>query len=301
MIAGTVAHFAQVKGPPTMRNIVPDFLEFWREAAELDRERQIGLWRERYASRHRADFVAYAWHIYPGALDAAMERFAAAAPRFASRAEAAIASIHRTHGAVLQAFDLTDSNWDWVVMVGVFSSDGWADIVNDRMTCYCAVEMIEDVANLPVLIAHETAHAAHFCVNRALMDEDVSPAADALFDEGLATFASQTLVANCDDGRALWLGRTALPDGSSVDDWLNACEASSPALRNALARDQRSTDPEIYRTYFLVRRDQALHPMRAGYYAGLRLISDLSRQYSIAEMARWPRARIRSEVAAWLA
>jgi hypothetical protein len=68
-------------------------------------------------------------------------------------------------------------------------------------------------------------------------------------------------------------------------------------LRSALSRDTSSTHPDVYAAYFLGRRDDPAFPIRAGYFAGLRLIAELNRNAPVAELARWPPERVRTAIA----
>jgi hypothetical protein len=278
-------------------DLTPDFLAFWDRAAGLDVAEQTRLWHALYEGPHRAVFEAY--HRRDATSDVlatALIRYPEVAARIRTVAPALREGIARVAPEVARLFDVPEGDLRYVLMVGLFSSDGWLDLLDGDPVCFCAVELVEDVGTAPILLAHEAAHGYHArCQPPGFAGMDA--VGHALFREGLATLASARAVPGWDEATYLWCGRTETVGGQPVGEWLAACEARWPELRAALLRDLRREDSETYTTHFIPFETPDGPPPKAGYFVGYRLLAELGNDHPVRELARWSPDRALLEVA----
>ncbi len=232
----------------------------------------------------------------PDDLEAALAKFAETAPRLQAGLPALQRDIERVTPALAYLFAAPDVDLRWVLMVGLFSADGWVDLVDGEPVCFCAVESVEDLDRAEVLLAHEAADVGHErCQPRGWQGMDTI--GHALFLEGLAVLASARVTPGADEGEYLWPGRRRTPGGQAVREWLAECEAGWADARAALLGDLHREDEETFAAYFLGRRPRENVPIRVGYFVGYRLLAALAEDHPIAEMARWPARRVITEIA----
>lgn len=283
--------------PVIIDDLTPDFLAFWNRAAGLDVAEQTRLWHALYEGLHHDVFDAYyRRHAGSGDLASALVRYPEVVARIRTGAPALREGIARVAPEVARLFDVPEGELRYLLMVGLFSSDGWLDFLGGEPVCFCAAELVEDAGTAPIVLAHEAAHGYHArCQPPGFAGMDA--VGHALFREGLATLASAQAVPGWDDGTYLWCGRRATIGGQPVGEWLAVCEARWPALRAALLRDLRREDTETYATHFIPRETPNGLPPKAGYVVGYRLLAELGRDHAVAEMARWSPDRAFLEVA----
>ena len=287
--------------PVTIDDITPDFLAFWDRAEGRPVAEQRRLWREAYEEPHRTLFEAYyRRQARPDDLEAALARFAETAPRLRAGVPALRRDIERIIPAVGRLFAAPDVDRRWVLMVGLFSADGWVDVMDGEPVCFCAVESVEDLDRAEVLLAHEAAHVDH---ERCQPDgwRGMDTVGHALFLEGLAVLASVRVNSGTDEAGHLWPGRRRTPGGQAVGDWLAECEAAWADTRAALLGDLHREDAETFAAYFLGRRAHENVPIRVGYFVGYRLLAALAGDRPVADMARWSAERVFAEIARALA
>ncbi len=183
------------------------------------------------------------------------------------------------------------------MLVGMFWSDGWVVPLDGHPTCFIAVELLAQStpARAAILLAHEAAHVAH----AACLGEGwgrLETLGHELFVEGLATVASARIVPGDAAATDLWAGLDRTPRGLRTAAWSARCEASWPLLRAQLRRELDSTDPERIASYVLGSKAPPDRLERVGYFAGFRLVDDLARAHTIAELGRWSAERIQDEI-----
>jgi uncharacterized protein YjaZ len=83
---------------------------------------------------------------------------------------------------------------------------------------------------------------------------------------------------------------------SGYDNWIAEYSSHWTELRQRILRYLIRIDEALYGIYFHSKGPEAGFPKRAGYYAGYRVITGLSKEYNIAEMVRWPSERAVTEV-----
>lgn len=283
--------------PVTIEDTTPAFLAFWAQAENRSPAEQVALWHNDYEHPHRALFAASGdRHGGADQLPPALVRFPAAAARIRRHAPLLRTAIERVSPGLARRFDAEGMDLRWVLLVGLFWSDGWFTVVDGVPTCFLAVELLDDIRLAEVSIAHEAAHALHHgCAPGGL--DDLSQLGDRLFVEGLAVLASAEVVPGLSEGHYLWPGRSETIDGEDVAAWVSACQAWWPDLRVRLLAALSSTDMAVGAPYLFVRDVADSLPARAGYFAGARLVAALAQSHPLAELARWPAARIRREMA----
>jgi hypothetical protein len=278
-------------------DLTPDFLAFWKETQGRSCEEQQRLWFERYESPHQRLFaVCGGRHGNAEALPAALARYPSLVPQLPATVAAVHAAIARTGPAVAKLFGLERLDLRSVLLVGMFWSDGWIADLDGVPTCSVAVEYLTPAAEprVGLLLAHESAHLAHAtCLGDAWNETET--VGQHLFLEGLAIVASAQLIPGYDPATYTWLGLTRTPRGLDLMDWMAACERAWPQVRVRLQRDLASTDPVVHAPYFLQAPEDL--PERIGYFAGWQLVSTLSREHAVAELARWSPSHIQERVA----
>ncbi len=282
-------------------DITPDFFQFWERAEGRAPDEQQRLWYELYEAPHD-DLLSLCGgrHGMPEALPAALARFPEIVPHLGDTASHIRVAIERTGAEIAALFDLERLDLHWVLLVGMFWSDGWVVEVDGHPTCFIAIEMIGSPLHAKLLLPHEAAHVAHAA---CLGDEwaALDTLGCDLFLEGLATLVSSRVVPGLGEKMYPWAGLERTRRGLSAEAWLADCETSWPAVRSRLLRDLAATDTKTIVPYILGDQAPPDLPERVGYFAGFRLVSALAQRYSIAEMARWPAERLQETMARALA
>ncbi len=153
-----------------------------------------------------------------------------------------------------------------VLLAGTTAANGWVDVYEGRPTLFLELSQLPPAPYDAVLVAHELTHVAHQRRRAGVWPETV---AALLFAEGLATAVSRDLVPGLGDAGYLWFAAGHQP-------WLDACAAAYPTVAAELAGVLESTDPVVGRRLFSAGAGHSgTLPVRAGYYAGLRLIAEM--------------------------
>jgi hypothetical protein len=281
-----------------VRDVTPDFFAFWSRARGRSPDEQRQLWYELYEEPNR-ELLALCGgrHGNPEVLPAALARFPNDLQRVRETLPVLRAAIERTDPELARLFALDRLDLHWVLLVGMYWSDGWVVQLDGLPTCFIAVEMLDSPLRAEILLPHEAAHVTH----QARLGShyaDLTTLGDSVFVEGLATLASSHMAPGFSEVAYLWAGLERTPlRGLPVSDWLAHCEASWPALQSRLLRELHDTSPERTAAYFLGSRTPEDLPERIGYFAGYRLVSALAKEHPIADLARWPSERITREIA----
>ncbi|WP_344168286.1 hypothetical protein [Kribbella lupini] len=272
--------------PITVRNLVPDFLEFWDQARAEDEQGQLTLWAE-YVERHpeviddfrrsgREPDPRAALGLYPKALEL-----------IRANAEAADGWVHEAAELVAPVLDARHLELQAVVMVGLGTANGWVSDFGGRPTLFLAVERIPDATAARILAAHEFAHAVQLPLPEVPWT-DIGPLGQWIYSEGFATALTAELLPEYGLAEHLWFG-----DG--YDDWLVDCLQVLPAAESAILSDLESEDDEVVGRY-LTRNQGSPFPDRVGYLVGTRLVQDLRRTHDWPELARWSTEQAQQEV-----
>lgn len=272
-----------------IKNICPDFLSFWQTARNLDRSEQKSLWKTMYENIHSDIFdIYYSRWSNPERLDSALDRYPDIIPGLILLLDGIDDRINRIIESCAGVFKSREADFNFVTMIGLFTSNGWGTDYNNRMTAFLALECFSDPRFLDILISHEAAHCFHALRNPD-SESPIISIGEALFIEGIATIASSIVCPDASDMEYLWFGLNR-------NDWIAECDSRWPELRKFLLRDLRSVDQDTYRTYFLGDTPDESIPVRSGYYAGFRAVRSLNISYSIAEMSLWSSEKVHDEI-----
>lgn len=268
-------------------DLIPDFLGFWEAAWDAPPAEQQRLWYERYEAAHCKLFaLTDGRHGNAEHLPSALMRFPAIAPELPRAAAQVQAIIDDLIPALCALFDLPHLDLRWVLLVGMFWSDGWVVDVDGVPTCFIAVEHLVHAAppRAQLLLGHEAAHVAHAtCLGASW--HDLETIGHHLFLEGLATVATAHLVPGLEPATYAWLGLTETIRGLSLEAWAAQCEVAWPHERIQIQRQLFGNDRATLARSFLQAPPDI--PERLGYLIGWHLVSELVRHHSLADLARW--------------
>ncbi len=178
-----------------------------------------------------------------------------------------------------------------VLLAGTTAVNGWVDVHESRPTLFLELTQLPPAPYDAVLIAHELTRVAHQRHRAGAWPETV---AALLFAESLATTVSRDLVPGLGDARYLWFA-----DGHQP--WLDACTAAYPTVAAELVGVLESTDPVVGRRFFSAGAGHSgTLPVRAGYYAGLRLVAEMRATVDDIALAGSDLARITASLRARL-
>jgi hypothetical protein len=120
-------------------SVVPDFLAFLAAAADAPLDRRRALWHELYEEPNRDLFdVYYTNWASPKALDAALERFPGEVVRISAGAETLPERVEQAARTTAASLSLPEPDLDVILLVGLFSSDGWVTELRGRRTLFFA-------------------------------------------------------------------------------------------------------------------------------------------------------------------
>jgi hypothetical protein len=281
-------------------DLTPDFFTFWQQAQDRDPEEQYQLWYACYEDQHAPLLsLSRGRHGSAEALPSALHRFPGFVPQMPETVAQVREAIDLTGPALTRLFALDQLDLRWVLLVGMFWSDGWVVNVDERPTIFIAVEMLTPAIppQIELLLAHEGAHVAHA---RCSQWDDLETLGHELFVEGLAAVASSRLVPGYDEATYLWAGKETTWRGQRLSDWIETCQRVWPQVVSDLRRDLDSTDRAIQNPYFFGNQAPEELPERVGYFAGWHLVSALAAAHPLAELARWSPERIQEELAGLL-
>ncbi|MFB6724543.1 hypothetical protein ACFCV3_30475 [Kribbella sp. NPDC056345] len=270
----------------TVRNLVPEFLEFWDRAAAEDEQQQLALWNQYVESAPeviqdlrrsgRDPDPQQAFELYPKVLELVR-----------ANAEVACSWVEEAAELVMPVLEATHLDVHAVVMVGLGTANGWVSQFRGQATLFLAVERIPEGTAAQILAAHEFAHAVQLSLPEVAWT-DSGPLGQWIYAEGFATALTAEMLPDYGPAEHLWFG-----DG--YDDWLTNCLQVLPAAKAAILADLESEEDDVAARY-LTRNSEARFPDRIGYLVGTRLVQDLRRTYGWPELARWSAERATEEV-----
>ena len=210
-------------------------------------------------------------------LDEALGRLGAAEPQIRRLAAVAPAEVLGVGASVSALLDASDVEVQCIVFVGLFGANGFQDLMGGMPTLFLALERIPDTIALDLLIVHEVTHAFHSALRSGTWDDNEP--LQAVFSEGLAVHVSQLAVSGLPLEEYLWM-RSPLTIAPSHYE---------PAFRDGVQELLSGSTRRDYQRFFNYdpARPLAALPPRFGYYAGKRVLDEISSQYSVRSMARW--------------
>lgn len=269
-----------------IKNICSDFFLFWEQAQHCTLSEQKELWLKTYEDTHRDIFDLYYNHWGdPTLLEDALKRFPHTIPTLRRVAENVDDRIKAITKKCAEIFETTE-DVAFVVMVGVFRSNGWTAMFRNRLTSFFALEWFTEPHHLDILIAHETAHSLHIQCNPH--DWTGFTIGGGLFREGLATVVSEMVCPGATEEEYLWFS-------TGFSHWIKECERRWKEIGQRLLQDLARVDMDLYKVYFNVKRPETNLPMRVAYIFGYHIVAALQNEYTVAEIARWSPERAVAE------
>lgn len=275
-----------------LTDISGDFLAFWDRAQGRTPDEQKRLWQELYEEPHREIFDIYFGQFGNRAsLDRALARYPGTVETIRQAREGLAERIDASLTRCAALFEEPSAEFDYVTMVGVFNSNGWAIPFRGRPASFLALEWFSEPIYLDILIAHEAAHAFHALAGQRNLEE--KQMGQALFNEGLATLASELLCPGLRPPAYLWFA-------ADWGDWVQTCTEKRSALAGQFLSLLEQSNTSLYNAWFMMGDPDPVVPVRAGYYLGCEVVRRLHQRHSIAEMARWSPGRVLDELAPML-
>jgi hypothetical protein len=264
----------------TVRDVVPDYLAFQREARERGPAELRPLWERLYARRHPDVFESYVRVCGRSEVEPALERLVAADWPLAERAER-VAEAACTHASrVGELLGAEHAELRCVTLVGLSRADAWVDELDGILTACFAVEQWQAPPWEVVQVVHETAHV----VNAAAVPEPWSDEVLGirLLLEGVAVTTTHTLVPELPE----WMHFNFPP--AEIAAWLGACEEAWPSTAATLRDLLRTTDPSEHARFFMPEWGRSARdvPAKVGYFAGAKVVERLARDRSLSELVR---------------
>lgn len=301
------------RGEPEIEvvDLMPETFGFWDANAAAPDPELRARFVERIVGAHPelyADSVIGA----PGVGD---EGFDARVDAWLGWLRDAVSTMRRLHGAF--ASDLEDAkrrfiealpDFDWRGRVYLFASvdafNGAGRMVAEDPALLFGIDVIARLqadANLAVLFHHELFHMYQAQAETYL--------AEAMWVEGLATYASLALNPGATDEAALPVSHMHDPDDPQLaapDRAVSLAEVMpglvpelGPMLRDRLRSSEDSGSEDDYAMFFLGRAAPVLgqRPVRSAYWFGLQIVRRLARGRSLRELAAIPPGELIDEMA----
>lgn len=295
---------------------MPAFFAFWERAAPESLDVQIARFRAEVVGAYPSLYTDAVLGLHGEDRDAAFRaRLAAWLPTLAPivpRMRALHASFESDMDRGVARFETVLPSFHWngrcYLFASVDSMNGGMRKVGDRGALVFGLDVIArggESMPAPVLFAHELFHAHQ---------GDVLPASqgpriyDALWAEGLATFASLVVCAWATERQALPPSHLHDPAHPALD-----IPARRVVLVDVMPRYARELGVELrrvldsqndadYAKFFLGRATPELgeRPVRSGYWFGLHVARALARHRSLDALSRIPAASLRAEIGAAL-
>ncbi len=296
---------------------MPAFFAFWARAANEPLEAQIARFRAEVIGAHPSLYTEGVLGLH-GDHDAALrDRLTAWLPTLAPivpRMREIHASFESDMNRGVERFASVLPSFRWNGSCHLFASvdsmNGGMRKVGDRAALLFGLDVIArggESMPPPVLFAHELFHAHQ---------SDVVPSSsqeqhiyDALWAEGLATYASLVVCAWATEHQALPPSHLHDPARPALDIPERSVVLADvmPKYARELGGELRSVldsqNDAAYAKFFLGRASPELgeRPVRSGYWFGLRVARSLARSRTLDALSRIPAASLRSEIGAALA
>ncbi|HDL00733.1 MAG TPA: hypothetical protein ENH23_00675, partial [candidate division Zixibacteria bacterium] len=141
-----------------------------------------------------------------------------------------------------------------------------------------------------VFMTHEIAHALHYTDSPKFYFENEKQQKHIgrqIITEGLATYFSKTVLGISGE-KALWGEYLAI---DTLTKWMNDCQKQFDTIRTVVKNNFYSTDNRLGLFYANDKED--ILNFRAGYYAGLKLVEQItkSQNISLMELSKIPREK----------
>jgi len=200
-------------------------------------------------------------------------------PEITAAEQYLVANVPTYMQAFRQTFPDYRCDFTFYIAPSFGNMDGSASAVKGQHRIIFAPDVIprlHKLNDLKVLIDHETFHIYHHQATGVFgVDEEAVPTIEAaLWSEGLATFVSWRM------NPAVSLDVALLQPGI-----LDGAQAHLPAIAAELLAHLEQRDASTYARYFEGAQPPEDYPPRAGYYVGVLIAQNLSKRYSLRQLA----------------
>lgn len=281
-----------------IRNVTSDFNNFWNRARDQPISVKKQLWHDLYENLNRDIFdIYFSRYGHRENLETALQRYEEVVDDIHSNVPQIRLLIEQTAPKCAHLFEQNEYELLFVLMVGVFNSDGWVVELDGQATTFMALEVDSNrkLSSVEILVAHEIAHCFH--AQCSTLKQNTTTVGEGLILEGLAVLSSTLLVPDASEAAYLWPGGDKTITGQDCQEWVNECRNSQKYICEQLLKDFEQSDENRYASYFFsrLRTQRQGIPLRAGYVIGYDMVRTLYKKYTIAELARWSPERVMSE------
>lgn len=273
-------------------DVMPDFWRFWEQAPGKPLPERVALFRQMVIQPHQALYDATVGTVddqrlseYLGSID----KYVPALRRLSGQL---VREVSTNYTGFKKIFP--DMAWSGTVylMPSLYRFDGQTNQVEGRQALLFGPDTMAryKYAKLGVLIQHELFHLYHEQVNAKEFKEangspDQAPVYLQLWTEGLATYASAKLNPGASTNEVL-LSAPLAQKGPAL----------LPRIAEQLLPKLDSTAKADASRFFDGGAKSKDLPARSGYYAGMRVAEELSKTFTLAEMARLGGPLLRREI-----
>lgn len=266
-----------------VRNLMPQFWDFWQAAQDKPVDQQLRLWRRLYQQPNAAVFADLRSACANDLAGDVMQReYFPSLKGVISGMHSLSASLPMTIDAVQKRFAGAFPDMRWSGPIYIMASggcfNGRSQIMQGRKALLLGIDDIVGLGetNLSPLITHEMFHRYHYEFF-PFEPQLPQPLWVRLWAEGMATYVAHRL-----NPAATNLDLMTIEPREVVQ--LNA---RLPAIATDFVSRLDSSSDTDANLYFADENASALVPARAGYFLGLRVAEYLGRQYSLRTMAHW--------------
>lgn len=275
-----------------VRNLMPDFWNFWRAAQREPSGVKLGIWRRLYRNPNAAVFAdlktTCGKDLRPRALETqyfpVLKSVIPGMRALSARLPKLIASVE---ARFIRAFP--DMRWRGpiYIMASAGCFNGRSQLIHGRQALLLGVDDIVALheTNLAPLITHEMFHRYHY-FHFAFEPELPQPLWVRVWAEGMATFVAHRLNPSASVYDLTWIRPGEIAS-------INAHIAS---ITRRFVRRLNSSSRTDATDYFSSNGRNTRIPPRVGYYLGLKVAEYLAHRYSMRTMARWNHAQAKPRI-----
>ena len=275
-----------------VRDLMPDFWNFWRAARDRAPDLQLQLWHRLYQQPNAAVFddlrSTCGKDLQPDVLE---KQYFPILGSLIPAMRVLSSSIPNVIISVESGFTKTFPDMRWrgpiYVMASVGCFNGRSQLIQGRQALLLGVDDMAGLheTNVRPLITHEMFHRYHYS-HFAFEPELPQPLWVRLWAEGLATFVAHRL-----NPGASTYDLTSISPGE-----ISRMDSRQSVITKRFTHRFDSTSAADAIAYFSDDSGDKQIPSRVGYYLGLEVARYLALRYSMQTMAHWDRAQARPHV-----
>jgi len=295
-----------------------EFERFWKLAETKALEERLELYDRLYTFKHRQFFDVYFWQWGSRRrLLGALKKYDEVASELGEVGLKVERVIGRTLPKASKAFDVYDVDLDFVLLVGTFSTDGFAVPFKESLTIFFALEVVSQYPQslLEILVAHEISHGFHATLlSRTSPNYDFKklPPLPNLIRLSRRQIRGVTEVFRPRFWRSIpiirtmqrnmnWIANAVIAEGIAVcasknivehsqefeyllyknAEPFNWCQTNEKLLFERLLQKLDCRDSETYQRYFGGKQDEDIPFIRTGYYVSYRVVQKLLESHTL--------------------